>query len=266
MSGNSAKNWFQENWKNLVSWSLPVGTVFLIAVFSWILDDEKTWQKKTSNLINNIEAFAITGGIIRWLQEGKDRQKEKRYQAWQVLTVVKNAGPYAQKQCLQDINEDGVPLIALKIPKARLESINLPNANLCLADLNKANLRYANLSNAKLIEANLTAANLFDANLSGTDADLSDANLSNAILERANLSGATLRNTKLIGAKLIKANLREAKLTNANLSGADLSGADLSDADLSDADLSGADLSSAKNYTDAQVKRAKNSDKAKLLL
>lgn len=221
------KNLYQQNLKEVVRLFIPIGiSVLVIGGFSFILDEKIEWQKKTLQVINNIEAMFITGGIINWVLEDKDRQKQKRYQAWQVLGIIKQVGvkelgTEAQKQCLQDINEDGVSLAGLIAPEAELNYINLNLAKLPHANLTKAQLKYAQLR---------------------------DANLTGAILENANLEGANLENAILNGT-----NLRNAILKNANLQGVTLENADLKDAD----------LRNAKNITDEQLRQAKNYKDAK---
>ncbi len=197
MSDKNKKNWFQKNWKEVVAWRVPIFIALFIGVGSLVFDDDVEWQKRTLKLIDNVEAIVIIGGIVKWLQESNERRKQKRYQAWQVLGVVKQIGPYAQKKCLQDINEDGVSLADLEMSSAILEFINLSNADLRRADLSKANLQYAILKSADLSGADLNGADLNGADLSG--ADLTHTNLSGVNLRNANLQNASLNKAKLRG-------------------------------------------------------------------
>ena len=73
---------------------------------------------------------------------------------------------------------------------------------------------------------------------------------------------ADLRGVNLAGGLLSRLSLFGSILSEADLKGADLSGADLSTADLITANLHSADLRGAKGLTEAQVKAAKNWEKA----
>ncbi|HEY0460079.1 MAG TPA: pentapeptide repeat-containing protein [Pyrinomonadaceae bacterium] len=142
--------------------------------------------------------------------------------------------------------------------------LNLMEVDLSGYVLHKANLRGANLMGAILSGTNLSETNLSDTNLMGASlvgANLYKADLSKTDLSEANLSGADLFHSNLIGAYLLAADLSQANLIRANLSGADLAEAILSRAHLSDTDLK-----SALNITFAQIKKAKNFEKAVLSL
>jgi uncharacterized protein YjbI with pentapeptide repeats len=190
--------------------------------------------------------------LIVWFSEAGDREKQKHYRAWELINSARGStGDGGRRDALQDLNEDGEPLIAAPLAKAYLLEVKLSKAKLNQADLSETNLSEANLSGADLRAANLSRADLPGADLSG--ADLRAANLSRADLSRANLSGADLswagqsRNDHLLKRgsllRIEVTNLSEANLSGANLFGANLAGADLSGADLRVANLSWANLS-----------------------
>ena len=211
-------------------------------------------------IIQGFSSLAILLGVGRFLWEIPRREREAKYQAWQVIHTAhgqKVSG--ARISALEDLQEQGESLAGLTLEEgANLNDINLSGADLSGADLSKADLSGAILSDAdlrdtkligskligsKLIGANLRYAKLEDADLTG--ADLRGADLIRADLRGAKLGVAILIRTNLSGSNLSKANLSEANLSEANLIRTDLSGADLIRADLRGADLSGADLSGA---------------------
>lgn len=165
----------------------------------------------------------FVGGRFLW--EIPRREREAKYQAWQVIhTAHGQEVSGARIAALEDLREQGESLDGLTLEEG--------------ADLGGINLTKANLRGAKLSRANLTGANLFGANLN-------DAYLNDAYLNEAKLTGAKLTGADLSKAKLRGADLRGGSLSNANLSGSDLSGADLSNADLGFTNLRNANLNGA---------------------
>jgi uncharacterized protein YjbI with pentapeptide repeats len=209
---------------------------------------------------------------VRFLLEIPQREKQAKYQAWQVVHAA-----YGQKvsgariAALEDLRDQEESLAGLTLEEgAVLNSINLQKANLNGAKLNGTKLNGAKLNGAKLNRARLSGAELSDAELNGTQlngAELINAELNGTQLNGAELIEANIRGTKLTGAKLTgvlldSADLTGADFTNAVLVSAELTrviltDADLSIADLSNADLSDADLSGARNLTEDQLKDAK---------
>ena len=206
--------------------------------------------------VENIEGFSILVVANLYLLESRDRKQKKHYEAWQVVdsaAAAKVPTSYARIKALQDLNEDGVSLYSLDLPKADLRNINLRGADLRETTLpgvifKNANLENANLENANLTAADLTDANLTNANLKGVNfklADLTRANLTNANLSKANLSKANLADGELSGVNLFEANLAGTNLTNANLGKANLKGARLRETQRQGADFKGANLKGA---------------------
>ncbi len=206
--------------------------------------------------VENIEGFSILVVANLYLLESRDRKQKKHYEAWQVVdqaAAAKVPTSYARIKALQDLNEDGVSLYSLDLPKADLRNINLRGADLRECTLpgvifKNANLENANLENSNLTAADLSEANLTNANLKGVNfklANLSGANLSGANLSKANLSKATLADAELSGVNLFEANLAGTSLTNANLGQANLKGARLRETHREGANFKGANLKGA---------------------
>lgn len=226
------------------------GAVLILALMAlWLESDNiHSLRDAVKVLFEHAESIAIVAAVVFFFKEAPSRKAQKHYEAWQVIdhaAAAKVPTSYARIQALQDLNEDGVSLRGLNLPRAHLQEINLQNAMLVNADLHDADLVRANLRAADLSRANLHGALLIDADLRG--ATLVDADLGSAILGIADLRGADL-----MDANLMEANLIDADLSKTNLQGANLSSADLSNADLRD----------ARHLTPEQVKSARCWEKA----
>jgi hypothetical protein len=157
--------------------------------------------------------LSILVGVIFYFAGTRDRREQKHYQAWQVINTAQGkSGNGGRVDALQDLNADGIPLVAVDLSgNAFLRNINLPDADLHRADISGSDMR-------------------------------------SAVLRRADLSDATLIYTNFRGTDLSSARLNDSDLTNADLSSAILVGADLSEAILDKADLRNADLSAIANW------------------
>jgi uncharacterized protein YjbI with pentapeptide repeats len=139
------------------------------------------------------------------------------------------------------------------LAKAHLSDAHLEGADLMLSDLRQA-------------EADIMGVHMDDADLN--QADLTGARLNYSFLKDADLTRATMRRIELKGTDLTHAILCDADLTGANLRMARLNFTKMSGAILVEADLTFADFRSqdhahrTEGLTTAELKRAKNSDKA----
>ena len=164
--------------------------------------------------------LSVLVAVIVYVVEWPDRQKQKHYQAWQVINTAQGKGGSGGRiEALHELNQDGVSLVGVNVAGASLMGIRLHAADLHRAAIGSADLR---------------------------NCDLRSANLENAALNEANLRGGDLR----------KASLREADLTDADLNGADLAEADLAAANLDKADLRHSDLRGVKWKEIASLKLA----------
>lgn len=236
--------------QKIPTWLFATGAVLILSLMAlWLESDNiHSLRDAVKVLFEHAESIAIVAAVVFFFKEAPSRKAQKHYEAWQVIdhaAAAKVPTSYARIQALQDLNEDGVSLRGLNLPRAHLQEINLQNAMLVNADLHDADLVRANLRAADLSRANLHGALLIDADLRG--ATLVDADLGSAILGIADLRGADL-----MDANLMEANLIDADLSKANLQGANLSSADLSNTDLRD----------ARHLTPEQVKSARCWEKA----
>jgi hypothetical protein len=159
-------------------------------------------------VLEYLSVLSVLIGVIFYFSEAGDRQKQKHYQAWQVINTAQGKGGSGGRiEALQELNADGIPLVGVNAAGAFLQGVQLHGANLLRADLEATDLRDSNLERADLQYANLRSANF-------RQAKLRDSNLGNA-----DLTGADLVNADLQGADLTGASLENASMNNVNLRG-----------------------------------------------
>src|SRR5580658_973234 len=147
-------------------------------------------------VLEYLSVLSVLVAVIFYFTESGDRQKQKHYQAWQVINTAQGKGGSGGRiEALQELNRDHVPLVGVNAAGAFLQGVQLPGANLLRAGLEASDLRDSNLQAVNLEYASLSWANFREANLSR--AKLLAADLSNADLANADLSGADLRNANL---------------------------------------------------------------------
>jgi hypothetical protein len=181
----------------------------LFLALEWLLEWSAYYLSRWALLevLEYLSILSVLFAVIFYFAESGDRQKQKHYQAWQVINTAQGKGGSGGRiEALQELNLDHVPLVGVNAAGAFLQGIQLRGANLFRADLEGADLRDANLQAVDLEYANLRGANFRQANLSG--AKLGDAVLADADLVNADLRGADLRGTNLDNADLRNANLQ----------------------------------------------------------
>jgi pentapeptide repeat protein len=151
--------------------------------------------------------------VVSYFAESKDRIKQKHYQAWQVINSAQGKGGSGERiDALEELYQDGVPLVGVDVGGAFLQGIDLHGANLL-----RASFRFADIPCGKFAGSLLAFADLITANL--RNADLQAVDLDNAVLDDADLFGADLRKTDLTGTRLAKADLRNTDLRDAKWQG-----------------------------------------------
>jgi hypothetical protein len=196
------------------SWSQYTQNCSLVALpfhaLEWFLEWTAYYLSRWALLevLEYLSVLSVLIGVIFYFTESGDRQKQKHYQAWQVVNTAQGKGGSGGRiEALQELNLDHVPLVGVNAAGAFLQGIQLRGANLLRADLEAADLRDADLQAADLRYANLRSANFRQASL--RHVKLAAADLSDADLVSADLSGADVRGT----------NLENADLRNADLAG-----------------------------------------------
>ena len=184
------------------SWMVPV--LAIDWVFEWLAFALSRWS--FLEVLNYLGSFSILVAVIFYFSESGDRLKQKHYQAWQVINTAQGKGGSGGRiEALQELEQDGVPLVGVDVSGAFLQGIRLPGAHLLRADLSGVDARNSDFQNAVLIDGNLHFGNFRESNfrnakLQGadlSDADFCSANLSGAVLDGATLDAADLGNTDL---------------------------------------------------------------------
>ena len=166
-------------------------------------------------------------------------EEDAKNHAWGVVasaTRMEDVGNLGLITALEWLAARNVDLGRVRLPKAYLFGIKLPNVRMDAAVLTEANLEKANLSHARMQGAVLSGANLAFGQLGG--ANLAGVNLNGSNLRRANLHAAILRGADLSGADLSGADLSEVDLRGARIRGSNLFRANLTNAALDLADMS----------------------------
>ena len=184
------------------SWLLPL--LGIEWIFDWIAFGLSRWS--FLEVLEYLGSFSVLVAVIFYFSESGDRLKQKHYQAWQVINTAQGKGGSGGRiEALQELDEDGVPLVGVDVSGAFLQGIRLPKAHLlranvnavdaCNSDFQGADFTGANLHSGNFRESNLSGANLRDADLG--EADLCSAHLNGAVLDGATLDAADLGNTDL---------------------------------------------------------------------
>jgi len=184
------------------SWLVPV--LAIEWVFDWIAFVLSRWS--FLEVLEYLGSFSVLIAVIFYFSESGDRLKQKHYQAWQVINTAQGKGGSGGRiEALQELNEDGVPLVGVDVAGAFLQGIRLPKARLIRADLSAVDARNGDFHAADFMGANLHSGNFRGSDLSGSnlqDADLGEgdfcsANLGGVILDGATLDAADLGNADL---------------------------------------------------------------------
>src|SRR5271166_524675 len=177
-------------------------------VFEWIAFVLSRWS--FLEVLEYLGSLSILVAVIFYFSESGDRLKQKHYQAWQVINTAQGKGGSGGRiEALQELDQDGVPLVGVDASGAFLQGIRLPKARLLRADLNAVDARNSDFQAADFTNANLHAGNFRESNFRG--ANFQDADLSEADFCSANLNGAVLDGATLDAADLGNADLSNVK-------------------------------------------------------
>lgn len=172
-------------------------------------------------VLEYLGTFSILLGVILYFAESGDREKQKHYQAWQVINTAQGkGGSGGRKEALQELVADHVDLVGVDVSDAFLMRVRLTGGNLARASLRSADLRagvldqadleyadlsFTNIRNGSLVKANLEYAMFADSDLNGCD--LSEADCDDADFSRTDMRNSELKDLKWKG-------IREVKLAN----------------------------------------------------
>jgi uncharacterized protein YjbI with pentapeptide repeats len=154
-------------------------------------------------VLEYLGTFSILLGVILFFAESGDREKQKHYQAWQVINTAQGkGGSGGRKVDVSDAFLMGVRLPSANLARANLRATDLRMGLFDQADLEYADLTFANLRKASLVKANLEYAMLADSDLNGCD--LTEANCEDTDFSRADMRNCELKNLKWKGIKEVK--------------------------------------------------------------
>ena len=146
-------------------------------------------------------SLSILVAVFFYFHDSENRVKQRHYQAWQVINTAQGKGGSGGRiEALQELNDDGVPLVGVDVSGAFLQGVHLGKARLLRSDFNAADVRNSDFKAADLQDSDLHSANFrqssFEkASLSGARMD--DADFEGADLSRADLSGTVLDSADL---------------------------------------------------------------------
>src|SRR5580692_4366991 len=93
-------------------------------------------------VLEYLSSFSVLIAVIFYFSESGDRVKLRHYQAWQVINTAQGKGGSGGRiEALQELDEDGVPLVGVDVSSAFLQGIRLPKARLLRANFNAADAR-----------------------------------------------------------------------------------------------------------------------------
>lgn len=143
-------------------WTIPLHWIEWLC--EWVAYGLGRWA--FLDILEKLGRLTILTAAIFYFIESEERQKQKHYQAWQVINLSQGkSGSGGRIDALQDLNEDDVSLANVNLSKARLVKIDLEEAVLWEANFQDAKLDSTNFQRARLSWANLQGAKLVDANL-----------------------------------------------------------------------------------------------------
>ena len=188
------------------SWSIPFFA--LEWVWDWMAFLLSRWS--FLEVLEYMGSLSVLVAVFFYFHDSDNRIKQRHYQAWQVInTAQEKGGSGGRIDALQELNNDGVPLVGVDVSGAFLQGVHLGKARLLRSDFSAADARNGDFKAADLQDSNLHFANFRQgsfqrASLLGAQAD--NADFQGADLSQADLSGAVFDNSDLRFVKLDRAN------------------------------------------------------------
>jgi len=203
---NTPESWRRCRSKIRYSWLLPFAAIDWC--FDWLAYVLSRWS--FLEVLEYMGSFSILIAVIFYFSESGDRLKQKHYQAWQVINTAQGKGGSGGRiEALQELDQDGVPLVGVDVSGAFLQGIRLPRARMVRSNLNAVDARNSDFAGTDFTAADLQWGNFRHSNFSGSK--LQYADLANADFCSTNLSGANLDGAILDSADLGKADLNDIK-------------------------------------------------------
>ncbi len=143
------------------SWMVPLLAIDWL--FEWLAFGLSRWS--FLEVLEYLGSFSILVAVIFYFSESGDRLKQKHYQAWQVINTAQGKGGSGGRiEALQELDQDGVPLVGVDVSGAFLQGIRLPRARLVRADFSAVDARNSDFQGADFMGANLHSGNFRESN------------------------------------------------------------------------------------------------------
>jgi hypothetical protein len=196
---------WRERKKQIPSWCVPFCALDLM--WDWVAFALSRWSFLV--VLEYIGNLSILVAVFFYFHESDNRIKQRHYQAWQVINTAQGKGGSGGRiEALQELNNDGVPLVGVDVSAAFLQGVHLGKARLLRSDFSAADARNGDFKGADLQDSNLHSANF-------RQASFQQASLAGAQIDDADLQGANLSDADLSGVVLDNADLRLVTLTRA---------------------------------------------------
>ena len=130
---NKPEPWPQQRARIRYQALVPFALVEWVA--DWLAYALSRWS--FLEVLEYLGGFSILVAVVFYFSESGDRLQQKHYQAWQVINTAQGKGGSGGRiEALQELDEDGVPLVGVDVADAFLQGIPLPRARPVRANLN----------------------------------------------------------------------------------------------------------------------------------
>lgn len=200
--------------QTIPGWSVPFFAIEW--VFDWTAFLLSRWT--FLEVLEYFGSLSVLVAVFFYFHDSENRVKQRHYQAWQVINTAQGKGGSGGRiEALQELNNDGIPLVGVDVSGAFLQGVHLGRARLLRSDFSAADVRNSDFKDADLQDSDLHSANfrhsmfqnasllrvrMDDADFEG--ADFSQADLSGAILDDTDLRFTALRSARWSGILSIK--------------------------------------------------------------
>jgi Pentapeptide repeats (8 copies) len=139
--------WASHRERAKYAWLIPLFAIEW--VWSWLAYLLSGWA--FLEVLEYLGTLSLLLAVVSYFSESGDRIKQKHYQAWQVINLAQGKGGSGGRiDALEELHEDGVPLVGVDASGAFLQGIDLSGANLLRANFRAADVRGGNLSGAQM--------------------------------------------------------------------------------------------------------------------
>lgn len=183
-------------------WSTPFFA--LEWVWEWVSFALSRWT--FVEVVEYLGSLSVLVAVFFYFHDSGNRVKLRHYQAWQVINTAQGKGGSGGRiEALQELNQDGIPLVGVNVSGAFLQAIHLRNARLRRSDFSDADVRNSDFESSGLEDSNLRSGNFRQSNFQ-------NASLAGAEMQDGDFQGADFTRVELAGAAFDNADLRQASL------------------------------------------------------